>query len=210
MTTAKKLLKFLTVNSIAIASIFNSLPTQAAWQKQYEWHPKDVVDLMYAEIQIIHNYQYTPNLVWDVMEGSSGGCGEILGSQYCSRNHTIYITHNHIKMAYEHGDAALAYIISHEYAHAMQTAYGFMPNRVLVAELQADCLAGVYFGTIPNIEFDPKDIVEASTLAYRIGDFEFYSRDHHGKPQQRYEAISLGMNASASRSGVQACINYYR
>ncbi len=49
-------------------------------------------------------------------------------------------------MAYQHGDAALAYIVAHEYAHAMQTAYGFQPRITPISELQADCLAGVYIG----------------------------------------------------------------
>ena len=31
-------------------------------------------------------------------------------------------------MVYQHGDAALAYTVAHEYAHAMQTIYRFAPS----------------------------------------------------------------------------------
>ena len=56
-------------------------------------------------------------------------------------------------MAYQHGDAALAYILAHEYAHAMQTALGFKPDITPISELQADCLAGLYLGLITNINY---------------------------------------------------------
>ncbi|MUG94847.1 hypothetical protein F7734_21775 [Scytonema sp. UIC 10036] len=108
-------------------------------------------------------------------------------------------------MAYQHGDAALAYIIGHEYAHAMQTAYGFQPRVTPISELQADCLAGVYLALIPNIVFDKRDILEIATLAHRIGDYQWGHRHHHGTPEQRVRAVVLGMKGAVNRSGIRAC-----
>lgn len=208
MFPIKKTFKAFTTSAIAFTSIIASKPSMAAWQQQQqELAPKQVVEQVYAGIRHIHEDKYTPQLYWNVKEGTEGGCGRILGSQYCPRNHTIYITQNHIKLAYKHGDAALAYIVAHEYAHAMQVALRIMPSQIHVAELQADCLAGAYFGAIPNIQFDRKDAIEAASLAHEIGDYHFDSPQHHGTPEQRLKAIAHGMKSSTkgAAAGIKAC-----
>jgi hypothetical protein len=109
-------------------------------------------------------------------------------------------------MAYQHGDAALAYILAHEYAHAMQTAFGFMPDITPISELQADCLAGVYLGAIPNINFDTLDVLEIGSLAHGIGDFT-WGEQHHRTPQERMKAVSIGLDASqAGLDGASQCM----
>ncbi|AKG20714.1 neutral zinc metallopeptidase [Calothrix sp. 336/3] len=170
-----------------------------------ELPPKAVVDGVYEGIQQIHGYKATPKLIWGVPQGKRGVCGRISGSHYCTHNHTVYITQQDIRMAYQFGDAALAYIIAHEYAHAMQTAYGFQPRNTPMSELQADCLAGVYLGLIPNMNFDEKDILEISSLAYHIGDYAWGSRHHHGTPKQRLNAVVTGMVGSQNGKGVSIC-----
>lgn len=194
-----KALKVLTTTFIGIGSVLASLPAQA------ELAPQAVINAVYTGIQHIHGYQATPRLIWGVAHGSRGACGPIYGSVYCKRNHTVYITTRDIRMAYQHGDAALAYIIGHEYAHAMQTAYGFQPSVTPISELQADCLAGVYLGLIPNIALDKRDILEIATLAHRIGDYQWGNRHHHGTPQQRVRAVVQGMQGAVKGSGVRAC-----
>ncbi|KYC43340.1 metalloprotease [Scytonema hofmannii PCC 7110] len=194
-----KALRVLTATLISLGSVLVSLPAKA------EWPPQTVIDGVYAGIQHIHGYKATPKLVWGVARGKRGGCGLILGSQYCKRNHTVYITAQDVRMAYQHGDAALAYIIGHEYAHAMQTAYGFQPRVTPISELQADCLAGVYLGLIPNIVFDKRDILEIATLAHRIGDYQWGQRHHHGTPEQRVRAVILGMKGAVNGSNIRAC-----
>lgn len=196
-----KINKVLTNIIVGIGYLFVSLPVKA------EWKPGTVVQGIYSGIQQIHGYQATPKLIWDVPNGARGGCGRIYGSHYCVRNHTVYITRQHIRMAYQHGDAALAYIVAHEYAHAMQTAYGFQPSITPISELQADCLAGVYIGLIPNIEFDNRDVQEIASFAYRIGDYNWHNPQHHGTPQQRVKAVVLGMQSSVQgKSGISACL----
>ncbi len=127
-------------------------------------------------------------------------CGRIDGSAYCPADHTLFITTADIGRAYRYGDAALAFIIAHEYAHAMQAAFRFMPGHTPMAELQADCLAGVYLGSMPNVSVDRSDVNEIGSLAYSIGDYT-WGRLHHGTPEQRVRAVIRGI--SASRQGLQ-------
>ncbi|MGK7872326.1 MAG: neutral zinc metallopeptidase [Xenococcaceae cyanobacterium] len=195
-----KLLKLIATAAITFVSILASSGAKA------EWPPEAVVEGVYAGIQQIHGYKATPRLVLPLPRGTSTTCGSFLSSHYCKLDHTVYITNHDIEMAYQHGDAALAYIIAHEYAHAMQTAYGFEPGVTLITELQADCLAGVYLGVIPNIIFDEKDIVEITSFAYRIGDYAWGSEHHHGTPEQRVQAVMLGFQGALEGRGVETCI----
>jgi uncharacterized protein len=145
-----------------------------------------------------------PKVRWNVPNGISSPCGRIGGSLYCTRNNTIYITQQHIQMAYKYGDAALAYILAHEYAHAAQTIGGFRPSNITAIELQADCLAGFYMGAMPNVTFDRQDIEQIAEIAYQVGDYEFNNRQHHGTPEQRAKAVLLGFQAS-QKNGIAAC-----
>jgi predicted metalloprotease len=174
-----------------------------------ELAPEVVAQIVYTGIQHIHGYQATPQLYFGVVPGQiQSSCGVVNGSLYCPADHAIFITIDHIQLAYEYGDAALAYIIAHEYAHAMQTAYGFLPNNTPISELQADCLAGFYLGVLPNVQFDTSDMLEIGGLAHKLGDFEYYHHDHHGTPQERMKAVAYGMEASKQGwpAGAQACL----
>lgn len=192
------------LNAIFMAAVSTSCVLAAAPVKA-ELAPEAVANGVYQGIQQMHGYQGTPRLVFNVPAGLRGACGAVRSSHYCGRNHTVYITQQDVRLAYQHGDAALAYIIAHEYAHAMQVAFRFMPRSVPVAELQADCLAGVYLGSIPNLTLDQRDVQEVATFAYRVGDYAQWSRQHHGTPTQRVKAVTTGLQASVKGKGIQAC-----
>ncbi len=198
-----KLFSSLYTAAIALSSILTPLAIKA----QTEWHPQIVIEEVYRGIQHIHGYKATPQLIWGVNTGAFGGCGAITGSHYCPRNHTVYVTVNDIQMAYQYGDAALAYIIGHEYAHAMQIVYGFSSGIGSITELQADCLSGFYLGVIPNIVLDERDIYEIASLAHRLGDYRWGSEHHHGTPKQRVQAVVWGIKASDDVTGIRACLN---
>jgi uncharacterized protein len=157
-------------------------------------------------IREVDSSKANPKLKWNVRTGAaSGACGEVGGSMYCPGNNTIYITKEHIQMAYRYGDAALAYIVAHEYSHAVQTKTRLdKSNTTLKNELQADCLAGFYMGVIPNVEFDAEDIQQIASQAYDIGEFEFNSEQHHGTPDERKAAVLKGF-VGAQRKMIQAC-----
>lgn len=188
------------ISVTAMIAIANSRSLQAT-----ELAPGVVLKAIYTGLRQVDTTRANPRLRWNVRNGTSTPCGRISGSIYCNRNNTIYITRQHIQMAYQHGDAALAYILAHEYAHAVQTVGRFRPRNITATELQADCLAGYYMGVIPNVTFDRQDIQEIATLAHRIGDYEYNHAQHHGTPQQRTQAVLTGLRASQQQDGIVAC-----
>ncbi len=176
---------------------------------QADMAPRRVADQTFSGIRHIHGAQATPRMYFGVRPGRLvSSCGRITGSAYCPADHALFITTDHIAVAYQHGDAALAYVIAHEYAHAMQMAFGLMPRQTRISELQADCLAGAYLGSLPNLVFDRSDIREIASLAYRLGDYT-WGRGHHGTPRQRVNAVVRGMEAASQTGlqGIRACFS---
>jgi uncharacterized protein len=192
--------KFLTCVSIAFATTLStSIPLQAS-----ELGPEVVLKAVYTGLRQVDTTRANPKVRWNVVNGTSSPCGRIGGSLYCTRNNTIYITQQHIRMAYQYGDAALAYILAHEYSHAVQTIGGFRPSNITAIELQADCLAGFYMGAMPNVTFDQQDIEQIAQIAYQVGDYEYNNRQHHGTPQERARAVLTGFQAS-QQNEIAAC-----
>lgn len=95
------------------------------------------------------------------------------------------------------GDAAVAYVAAHEYAHHLQASIPGLLQRArgnsLRIELQADCYAGVILGGMPNLVFDNQDIREMLTAAQMLGDHEYDSRNHHGAGENRALALRAGL-----------------
>lgn len=100
------------------------------------------------------------------------------------------------------GDAAVAYVVAHEYAHHLQASLPGLLQRAqgnsLRIELQADCYAGVILGAIPNMVFDNQDIREMLTAASMLGDHEYDSRNHHGAGENRALALRAGLRYAAT------------
>lgn len=192
--------KFLTRVSIALVTV---LAPQISLQAS-ELGPEVVLKAVYTGLRQVDSTRSNPKVRWNVANGSASQCGRVTGSLYCPRNNTIYITKQHIRMADQYGDAALAYILAHEYAHAAQTVGRFRPTTITAIELQADCLAGFYMGAMPNVTFDRQDIQQIASLAYRIGDYEINNSQHHGTPEERADAVVVGFQAS-QRDGIVAC-----
>jgi len=169
-----------------------------------------VINSVYKGIQFIHASEAIPDLYFNGNSLESPSCGLLTSSSYCFPDNIIFIPSRDISWAYQHGDAALAYIVAHEYAHAMQDVYNFQIVRV-TSELQADCFAGLYLGLIPNIVFDTSDMLEIGFLAHRFGQPEHHTNRSHGTPKERIEAVSIGMDASSEglMGGMRICLNQY-
>ncbi|NER99648.1 MAG: metalloprotease [Symploca sp. SIO1B1] len=176
---------------------------------QSELPAEVVINSVYKGIQFIHASEAIPDLYFNGNSFNSS-CGLTTGSAYCPADHVIFIPTRDINWAYQYGDGALAYLVAHEYAHAMQTAFGFQPSITPISELQADCLAGLYLGVIPNVAFDTSDILEIGSFAHSAGDFMTWHHDHHGTPRQRMRAVADGIDASSEgMQGARICINQY-
>ncbi len=140
--------------------------------------------------------QWQAPQVIPVKKGSKiyGGCTyseysiDVAGSYYCPSTHTIILVPSQLKSFRKiFGNSSIAYIISHEYAHAIQLALKFnLPNPY--SELQADCLAG-YLINKGNIELGitRENILEMASAAYSIGG------KTHGTGAQRSYALLSGM-----------------
>tara|TARA_Y100001968_G_scaffold330471_1_gene382459 strand:+ start:1587 stop:2324 length:738 start_codon:yes stop_codon:yes gene_type:complete len=123
-----------------------------------------------------------------------GGCGsyitgsEVGGSSFCPATNTIFLVPSQLKsFEEEFGPSSVAYVVAHEFAHAVQTAYDIrlsIPNH----ELQADCLAGVFIKEgSKELGITREDTLAMAKVAYSIGD------STHGSGEQRAYALSSGM-----------------
>ena len=92
--------------------------------------------------------------------------------------------------------------------HAVSVYPRVDTNGILRPELQADCLAGAYLRSLPNLVLDRSDIREVASLAYRLGDYS-WGRAHHGTPRQRVSAVIRGMEAADQDGlrGIRACFS---
>jgi uncharacterized protein len=198
-------MKLATLRRLAMA-VMLALPLplfSASKSTSQELPPHVVLQAVYDGVVYIHGGVAVPRVYRPIRPGTPTGCGPMIPENaiYCKIDHSIYISTDMVARAYRYGDAALAYILGHEYAHAMQNVHGINNNRGPVSELQADCLAGFYMAAMPNVVFDRRDVQEISAFAYSLGDNNVWSQDHHGTPAQRMRAVQIGLGAN----NISAC-----
>ena len=125
-----------------------------------------------------------------------GACGKWLegshvaeiGSYYCRSTHTIILDQDQLNWFYnEFGPSSVAYVVAHEFAHAMQNRFDAYPDGVAL-ELQADCFAGILINIgSDELGITRKDVLDMSYAAYGIGGTS------HGTGAQRSYALMAGM-----------------
>ena len=131
---------------------------------------------------------YYPPQVISVQGGTKvyGGCGafihgdEVAGSAYCPVTNTIYLEPTQLTFFYENfGASSVAYVLAHEFGHAIQARYDDLDGGVEV-ELQADCLAGVLIDIgSEQLGITRQETLQMAQTAYAIGD------SSHGTGAQR-------------------------
>ncbi len=142
-------------------------------------------------------------------------CGTIADDSaafYCPADDTIYMAQQFAADLYNGvvrglpgeraggraaGDFAVAYVLAHEYAHNLQQELGVFNNDVGQSakpyELQADCLAGSWAHSVYEEGLlEPGDLEEATNAAVAVGDFDVGNARHHGKPEERRDALLVG------------------
>ncbi|HNE78028.1 MAG TPA: neutral zinc metallopeptidase [Solirubrobacterales bacterium] len=143
------------------------------------------------------------------------GCGgEKLGwqnAQYCWQNRTIAWDGNWVYgVPYRHlGDAAVAFLLGHEYGHMVQDELGVSSEfrHTIEAELNADCLSGAWLGAVNDqvITFDRSDYESLYDGMLEVADaygVPWTDPSAHGTAAQRGRALLFG-----ARHGARACIN---
>ena len=157
--------------------------------------------------------EYLPPQVLSVTRGTQvfGGCGayvkgdEVAGSSYCPLTNTIFLEPDQLTFFYENfGPSSVAYVVAHEFGHAIQARYGDLEGGSEV-ELQADCLAGVLIDIgSEELNITRRDTIQMAQAAYAIGD------PTHGTGAQRVYALMSGMGvveAGCSKKEMLALIN---
>ncbi|WAU82584.1 neutral zinc metallopeptidase [Streptomyces sp. Qhu-G9] len=97
------------------------------------------------------------------------------------------------------GEWSAIYTVAHEYAHNVQEELGVWSDMtVRQVELEADCLAGVYMKGSLDLTADIKrqEFLQVVKNASHSGDFDFRNPQHHGTPQERVNAVILGLTTA--------------
>uniref|UniRef100_UPI00404890BA neutral zinc metallopeptidase n=1 Tax=Cyanobium sp. TaxID=2164130 RepID=UPI00404890BA len=131
---------------------------------------------------------------------NGGGDTRIPGSYYCESTNTIILEINQLEeLRKSFGDGAVAYALSHEFGHWVQTAQTKEARAKGVdAELQADCIGGALLVAIAQqIGLTQEDARESLRTAYAIG-----GDTSHGTSEQRTSSLALGM-----QEGINACMS---
>ena len=131
---------------------------------------------------------------------------------YDSRSNLICLEKKFMGDLAKIGDAAVAFVVAHEYAHHVQFAQSQLvaraQNNTMRLELQADCFAGVILSSIPNLTFNQTDIENMIVAAALLGDKEFDSQLHHGAGENRALALRSGLRFGSTKGKVKDA--YYK
>jgi hypothetical protein len=169
------------------------------------------IDAFWSEVFQAAGVQYaSPRMQWVPRGAVIPSCGPPASSPfYCSSTRTVVLPAIFFERLWQNdADAAVAVVIAHEWGHHIQRSLGMFSGDYfsIQTELQADCLAGVFFQYAGERGWlDPGDIDEALAISWRGGDsvlVAWFEESAHGTPRQRVEAFSRGFQ------GTQSCSVY--
>jgi len=155
---------------------------------------------------------------WDSDGRSEDFCGEttegLVNAGFCEPDNTIGWDRGVLlpTLRESYGDMAITMVLAHEYGHALQKQATLNPKGVpsLVAEQQADCLAGVYMrwvaeGKSPRFTLSTGDGLNnllAAMISFRdplASENDYYgSDDEHGSAFERISAFQFGFTDGAA------------
>ena len=138
----------------------------------------------------------------------------MVNAGYCEQDNTIGWDRTVLLPALRraNGDMAITMVLAHEYGHAIQKQATLNPRGVptLVAEQQADCLAGVYTrwvaeGKSPRFTLSTGDGLNnllAAMISFRdpvLSENDYYGNDdEHGSAFERISAFQFGFTDGAA------------
>lgn len=164
----------------------------------------------------------TLNVFTDSVNTACGAAPSSVGPFYCPADRQLYIDPTFYETMRTRlnspGDFAQAYVIAHEVGHHVQNLIGSldrtMPgetrNQISVrAELQADCLAGVWgHHERADLYITDEDLSEALNAAHAIGDDTLQRQSQgyvnpnqfsHGTSEQRMRWFRRGFDSGDAR-----------
>ena len=158
------------------------------------------------------NLTYTPPHFVLFRGGTDSGCGGAYteeGPHYCPTDQTVYLDETFFdQLAARFGgnttDVAQAYVIGHEVGHHVQELLHISLDSIAL-ELQADCLAGAWMGTLKaQAVLAPSEVKEALDEAAAVGDDNIQKKTSgtinretwtHGSSAQRTSSFQKGYDA---------------
>lgn len=154
---------------------------------------------------------------WDSDAPDGTFCGDttegLVNAAYCEDDNTIGWDRTVLMPSLQqtNGDMAITMVLAHEYGHAIQKMATLNPKGVpsLVAEQQADCLAGVYLrwvaeGKSPRFTLNTGEGLNnilAAMIAFRdplLSQNDYSDGDEHGSAFERISAFQFGFTDGAS------------
>jgi predicted metalloprotease len=132
-------------------------------------------------------------------------------AQYCQYTDTISWDGNWVygDLYRQIGDASVAFLLAHEFAHLVQQRTGSINEFPLTieVELNADCLAGAWLGAVDrevlplsDVDFDALDLT--SLILADAKGVPWTDPTAHGTAAERRRAVTLG-----GTGGIDACLN---
>jgi predicted metalloprotease len=110
------------------------------------------------------------------------------------------------------GDAAVMFVLAHEYGHLVQDRIGILEkfDVTIEKELQADCLAGAWFGAVNAkvARLNRADYAALYNAIFDVADprgLPWQNPQAHGTAKQRDFAFNLG-----ARKGFRTCLRALR
>jgi predicted metalloprotease len=171
-------------------------PAQAAWDYPTLKAVSQTLDTFWASFLKEFGVRYRFPVVYPHKRVERTPCGPSQLAHYCPQNNSIHLNIPQLtRLARQAGDVAAYYAVAHEYGHSVQNHLGLLNPQVpvVITELQADCLAGIFFAAADRVgALEPGDIEEGIFTARMTGDYEFNDPDHHGTPKQRVRAFLKG------------------
>jgi predicted metalloprotease len=192
--------------------------SQGMWQTMF-----DDSGIPYAPTNLV--------LFSGVTDSGCGGAQAQSGPHYCPLDKNVYMDLDFLEELQRQfgasGDAAQAYILAHEVGHHVQDELGILDrlneirqtdpaqaNEASIAvELQADCVAGVWFYTLSAgtsaAELEDNDLKEALDAAAAVGDDAIQEQTTgrvnpeswtHGSAEQRFKWLKTGFDTGDPES----------